>query len=245
MKVSALPLFVALYQLPFVSMSMAQTAPSVMPIQPLSEISSEVHTFIQSSHQSADDLSISVKPLDKRLRLTQCSEPLSAQWASGSRELGRVSVQVHCQSPKPWRLLVQATVTVQGKVWSLARGVRRGEALSRELLVHRSVTLGAANPSLSAAAMPVVDIDPLIGFVFSRQVRAGKVLDERMLKPALLIQKGKVVIIRHRSAGLSLQAKGIALDNAAVQQRVRVRNQSSGKTIDAVAVSKGVVEILN
>ena len=234
-----------------VSVVHAQSGLSKTPIQPLANIEESVIDFLESHHLTeldsgealdANPVNVSVKPLDKRLRLADCAEPLEAQWAPGSRQIGRVTVQVNCSSPKPWRIRVQSTVTMEGSVWKLARGVQRGEVMTADHLIQESVILGKASQSVN---MPVLDIEPWLGYAFSRRIGAGKVLDERMLKPAVLVSKGKAVTIRHKMAGVSLRANGIALENASAQQRVKVRNQTSGRVVNAIAVSRDVVEVLN
>ncbi|MFK8083244.1 MAG: flagellar basal body P-ring formation chaperone FlgA [Granulosicoccus sp.] len=212
--------------------------------QSLESIRSVVESFVISSQPEGQSVTTEVKALDKRLRLVNCQVPLEPTWSNRSRKLGRVMVQVACSSPKPWRVHVQATVTMKGMVWALARGVRRDELLSREVLVRREVTLGANNAAFTSMGTPISDIEPWIGFAFVQRAKEGKVLNDRMLKPAKVLAKGDAVVIRHRSKGLELQTRGVALSDAGAQQQTQVRNSSSGKIIDAVVVSPGIVEIL-
>jgi len=212
--------------------------------QPLESIRSAVESFILSSRSDDQSVSVSVKSLDKRLRLVNCLTPLEPTWSNRSRKLGRVTVQVACESPKPWRVHVQATVTMEGMVWTLVRGVRRGEILSSDVLVRQEVTLGANNAAFTSLGTPIVDIEPWLGFAFAKPVNSGKVLNERMLEPAKVVEKGDAVVIRHRSQGLELQTRGVALSDAGARQLTQVRNTSSGKIIDVLVVSPGIVEIL-
>lgn len=213
-------------------------------VQALDGISDAVELFIISQIHSDQKIDVEVKSLDNRLRLQRCNSELEPSWSQGTRKLGRVTVRVACSGPKPWRVNVQATVTMQSEVWTLARSVDRGELLSADMLVLQEVTLGKNNGVLRSLGVPVTDIEPLLGFEFIQRVSAEKVLNDRMLKPAKLISKGDAVIIRHRSNGLELQTRGIALGDAAAYQQTQVRNSSSGKIVDAVAVSGGIVETL-
>ena len=213
-------------------------------IQPLDSIRQSVEKFILTSQSDGRQVDVQVKTLDKRLRLTYCLADLDTSWSPGSRSLGRVTVQVACSSPRPWRVHVQATVTMQGMVWTLARSMRRGDILNRDVLVQQEVTLGASNTAFTSLGTPIGDIEPWLGFAFTQRVGAGKVLNERMLKPPTLVSKGEAVVIRHLSRGLALQTRGIALSDAGARQQTQVRNSSSGKIIDVVVVAEGIVEIL-
>ena len=214
-------------------------------IQSLDAIAMAVDEFIRSENQlEGREVSVATKPLDRRMRLARCDEPLDAVWSPGSRQLGRVAVQVACTSPKRWRIHVQATITMEGSVWTLARGAKRGEILKPHMLTKKVISLGTQNSALITVGSPITDITPWLGYMFSQRVNTGQVLNERMLEPANLIKKGDIVLITHRSQGLSLQTKGIALKDAAANQQVQVKNSASGKVIDAIAVAEGIVEIL-
>lgn len=220
----------------------AQSSPV---IHSLEAIAATVDEFIQREQLPEQIVSVQVKALDRRLRLAHCMTPLNTAWSPGSRRLGRVTVEVSCTALKSWRMRVQATVTKDGVVWTLKRGVQRGDRLTSDLLVPLNITLGAGNSGFSTLNSPVGDVEPWLGFVFTQRVASGKVLSERMLKMPKLIAKGEAVVIRHRSKGLQLQTRGVALRDAGAQQQTQVRNTASGKTIDVVAVAPGVVEILH
>lgn len=213
--------------------------------QSLEEISQAVRDFVISEQPADSGVQVDVKALDRRLRLTRCDSPLNTFWSPGSRSVGRVTVQVECDGPKPWRVHVQSSVTLEGEVWVLSRSVQRGELLDRDVLARQSVKLGANNAAFTSLGAPIADLTPWIGYSFSQRVRAGKVLNERMLKPANVVKKGEPVLIRIESAGLKLQTKGVALKDAAVGKSIQVKNSMSGKVIDAVVVGKGVVAVLN
>lgn len=229
---------------PGLLVGMTQAAGVVGEVQSLEDIQTAVQEFVLSEQVPGNDATISIKPLDSRLRLSACSVPLLTRWSPGSRSLGRVTVQVACSAPKPWRVHVQATATVEGLVWVLDRGVRRGDVLSRNMLKQQAITIGSNNSSLRSSGYPIVDLENWLGFAFARRVGGGMVLDERMLIPADLVKKGEAVLIVHESAGLQLQTKGTALGAAAQGERVQVRNTSSGKVLDATVVARGLVTIL-
>lgn len=227
--------------LPLGQLSQAQTEL----IQPLAQIEQAVSSFVLEEQSSPDNVSIEVRELDKRLRLSLCNGDLQTQWSAGSRTLGRVTVQVSCVEPISWRVHVQATVTLEGYVWALDKGAQRGDVLSKSMLAKHKIMLGANNAALTALGNPIVDVESWLGYTFSQRISAGKVLTDRMLKRANLVNKGEKVLIRHQSTGLQLQTFGIALKGAASDQRIQVRNNSSGKIIEGVVVARGLVEVLH
>ncbi len=214
-------------------------------VQPLAQIEKAVSTFVLEEQVSQENVSVEIRSLDKRLRLSRCEGGLQTQWSAGSRTLGRVTVQVSCAEPISWRVHVQATVMLEGYVWALERGAQRGDVLSKSILAKQKIMLGANNAALTALGNPIIDVEPWLGYTFSHRISAGKVLTDRMLKRANLVNKGEKVLIRHRATGLQLQTFGTALKSAASDQRIQVRNNSSGKIIEVVVVARGLVEVIH
>ena len=214
-------------------------------IQPLAAIQSVVHDFILAGQMVPEALTADVRPLDNRLRLRRCEDELQAQWSPGSRSLGRVTVQVACSAPVPWRVHVQADVSMEGTVWALQRSVQRGDKLSADLLMKKKVVLGSNNLNLLSTGVPIIDESSWLGYAFVQRVTAGSVLTEKMLKRANLVNKGEKVLIRYHTTGVQLQTTGIALSSAMASQRLQVKNVSSGKIVEAFATGPGLVDVLH
>lgn len=214
-------------------------------LQSLDAMQSTVTEFILSEQLKPESTNVTVSAIDKRLRLKQCAEPVQTDWASGSRRLGRVTVQLSCAGPTPWRVRVQATVTIDGYVWVLLRAVQRGDVLDPALLTREKVVIGQNNAALTVGGIPIIDVSPWVGYTFASRVNGGKILTQKMLKQANLISKGEGVMIRHDSPGLQLQTAGVALEGAMIDQRLQVRNSSSGKIVEAVVVGRGLVRVIH
>jgi flagella basal body P-ring formation protein FlgA len=213
-------------------------------IQSLDDIETSVRGFVISEQADVNGVSVRVNSLDTRLRLAECSDELQVFWSPGSRKYGRVTVQVACEGPKAWRIHVQSSVTYEGNVWVLGRGVRRGEILVQEDLEQKVVTVGGNDHTFRNVGDPVKNLDRWLGYAFSKRVTAGSVLDETMLVPAKIVRKGESVLIVYETVGLLLQTKGVALSEGAKGGPVQVRNTSSGKTVDAIVLARGLVQLL-
>ena len=63
------------------------------------------------------------------------------------------------------------------------------------------------------------------------------------LDAALLIHRGQSVTLAARAGGFEVRAPGLAMADAAAEQRVRVRNLNSLKIVEGVADTEGVVRV--
>ena len=72
-----------------------------------------------------DNVKVQVRPLDERLRLPDCEQPLDTFMPPGAPSLGAVNVGVRCASSQPWTIYVRAHISAQRAVPVLARPLAR------------------------------------------------------------------------------------------------------------------------
>lgn len=123
-----------------------------------------------------------------------------------------------------------------GQVLVLARDVPRGGVITDGDLAWQ-----AANPS-----RPVrngVDPDAAVGMEARRLLKAGQPLQAADLKAAAVIRKGDPVTLIYATAGVKLTVDGVAQNEAAKGEAVRVLNSYSRRTIEAVANAPGEARV--
>jgi flagella basal body P-ring formation protein FlgA len=77
-----------------------------------------------------------------------------------------------------------------------------------------------------------------------RPLAAGAVLTPAMLTDVPLVTRGQQVTLEVGADTMNIRMAGEALDEAALGQRVRVRNLSSERVVEGVVRSAQVVEVL-
>ena len=178
-----------------------------------------------------------VGPLDERLRLSRCAEDLSAQAAPGTALRDRLLVQVSCAAPSPWRTYVPARIAGVGRAVALKRPMLGGQLLTDADLV--TVEGDAARFPLGYYQDPA----EVTGATLRRATAGGVVLSNQMLQAAGGIARGQAVTLLADADGVAVRMGGRALSDGAVNQRVKVRNDSSGRIVEGIARSQQVVEI--
>jgi flagella basal body P-ring formation protein FlgA len=175
--------------------------------------------------------------LDSRLRLAACSSPLAVDGALPRGTQARVMVRVACKGNVYWSLNVPVDLHHQADVLVMRRAVGRGENIAAgDVLVQSRVLPGLTSPYVSRPA-------DLAGRLTRRPIPAGTAVSADALDAALLIHRGQSVVLAARAGGLEVRAPGVALADAAAEQRVRVRNLNSLKVIEGVADTEGVVRV--
>ena len=125
--------------------------------------------------------------------------------------------------------------TLAADVLVLAHAVPPGQALAESdvTLEHRDIS---ATPDAVSSLDRVADLAP------RASLRAGEVLQQRLLQALPLVHRGDAVRIVARHDGVEVEAGGEALDEGARGATVRVRNSNSGRVISARVIEAGVVE---
>ncbi|MET0518964.1 MAG: flagellar basal body P-ring formation chaperone FlgA [Burkholderiaceae bacterium] len=129
----------------------------------------------------------------------------------------------------------------------LLRGQLQATVLVAAAAVPAGRALGAADVELQPrdiSNLPDVlsDSQALEGLSPRSSLRAGQVLQKRLLQAALLVRRGERVRIIADNGGIQVEAPGEALDAGARDAQIRVRNSSSGRIITARVRAPGQVE---
>jgi len=207
-------------------------------IHPLKEIRQRVEQFLAAAHADAENPPrIEVGSLDRRLRLAACAEPLEASLPKGYTAMGRTTVAVRCNRPKPWTLYVQATVSRFEAVVTAARTLPRGTRLAADDLRFRERNLS------DLISGYFTEKEAITGQIVTRTIRAGAPLSPNLLEAPSVVRRGERVAILAREGGLEVRMSGRALEDGAKGELIRVKNRSSGREVEAVVVEPGVVQV--
>ncbi|MFK8047121.1 MAG: flagellar basal body P-ring formation chaperone FlgA [Halioglobus sp.] len=214
-------------------------ASGAQPYQSLDSIVAAAATASESraNKEGYDNVSVEVRPLDKRLRLRQCQQALATFAPQATQVLGSVSMGIRCSDANPWTIYVRTQVTAQRSVPVLTR------ALPRYALIGPEDIKLVERPLQSAANGLVYDPTQLIGKELTRQLDAGATIRVNQLRSPNAIKRGQQVTIVSGLKGLEVRNQGKAMKDAVEGARVTVTNLSSGKNIEGIARSDGTVSV--
>jgi flagella basal body P-ring formation protein FlgA len=117
----------------------------------------------------------------------------------------------------------------------LVRDITRGEVITANDVELQAQPAGRTLRS--------VDMDTAIGTEARRTLKAGQPVQASDIKAASVIRKGDPVAIVYTAPGVRLSVDGVAQNEAAMGQPVRVLNSYSKRSIDAVAIGHGEASV--
>ncbi|MGM0769891.1 MAG: flagellar basal body P-ring formation chaperone FlgA [Pseudomonadota bacterium] len=175
--------------------------------------------------------------LDSRLALATCDKPLAVSFSGDPWKTTQPTLQVACSGERPWRMFLNATVTIVGDGMVAARPLARGERLTGGLIKAESVTVNATRRGV------ITDPDQLLGMEMRRGVNAGTLMTPDLLTAPAAVVRGDHVIITARRGSFAVNSRGKAMADASVGDQVLVENLSSARTVKARVTAPGQVEI--
>ncbi|MGE0623952.1 MAG: flagellar basal body P-ring formation chaperone FlgA [Pseudomonadales bacterium] len=208
--------------------------------QPLASIAATAEAHARSSLGGGGAVRVEsqVKALDNRLKLARCDQPLQAFSPPGTEMRQNVVVGVRCRGSNPWQIYVPVRISAVRSVLVTSRPLARGAILSARDVRTEQVDVSALRTAY------LTDAAQLQGKVLKRPLPEGRVLTMDALNDEEVIRRGQRVTLMVTQDGFRVQMAGTALMDGAVNERIRVENHSSRRTVEGIVRSAKLVEVI-
>lgn len=208
-------------------------------LQPPEALRSIALTFLEQQTANAKDqnIEISIARLDRRLRLSKCENVPSAFLAPGAKLQGKLSIGLRCSGKKPWTVYISAHIKRFADIITAAHPLPRGTQISASDLLSTRQDISKLRSGY------FIKNKNIIGKILKRSMSAGQVFSVKNVKPPLLVHRGDDVVILASVGGLQVRVKGKALQDAALGERVPVRNKQSKRVVQGTAIKYGVISV--
>ena len=181
---------------------------------------------------------VSTEPLDTRLQLDACSEPLRALVSEQAQPRSRMTVPVQCPQPGGWIVRVPIQLQVFRQVLVSSRALLRGDGIG-------AADVHVEERDVTRLGYGYLDnLEQIAGRTLSRALARGSVLSPGSLGGRRMVRAGDHVQVLAQLEGIQVRAEGVALGSGDNGARLRVRNAASGRVIDAMVSAPGVVVAL-
>ncbi|MGP6378730.1 flagellar basal body P-ring formation chaperone FlgA [Yersinia bercovieri] len=203
------------------------------------------------AHQAvAADLSAQVNQLfqqqypDKESRVNVIIKTPQSQWPqcempeitlpTNARPWGNISLSVRCDGV---RRFIQTQVQVSGRYVVATRQLAAGAKITAQDVEMKQGRLDTLPPGA------LLEPHFAQGAVSLRQINAGQPLTRNMLRRLWIIKSGQDVKVLAQGEGFNVNSYGKAMNNAAIQDNLRVR-MASGQIVSGVVGEDGTIRIM-
>ncbi|MFC4764359.1 flagellar basal body P-ring formation chaperone FlgA [Dyella koreensis] len=191
----------------------------------------------QHFEQAGDRVVVQADALSERVQPPACPQAWQASLPDNARPAPRLSVELRCPSTGS-RMQIPVRLQLFRNVLVTTRPLQRGDGIT-------ATDVHAEERDITRLGYGYIDqLDQVSGRLLSRPLGAGSVLTPGALGGRQAVRAGDRVQLIARLDGIEVRTSGVALGGGDTGARLRVRNDSSGRTIDATVRDAGVVEAL-
>ncbi len=144
-------------------------------------------------------------------------------------------------SIKNSKIISTGFLQVKVRVWAMMpvskRYILKGERIKNSDFQHELRELTSSNWRF------VRSEKLLVSKIARYSIREGEVLREELLSSPYLVRRGERVYVYVKFKGIKVVLSGISLDDGRLGERVRVKNEKSGKILYGIVSSKRRVEV--
>lgn len=153
------------------------------------------------------------------------------------RPWGRIPYLIQCPDHPGWQTRARVMVRVRLPVWVAAEPLSREQELAAARIELQAMDIGRLHRGFVSGPRPGQQR-------LLRDLPAGEPLYPALLAPAWQVRRGEAVVIEAVGESFTISTRGLALDNGAERELVRVRNGDSGQEIQARVVGANRVRTL-
>ena len=191
--------------------------------------------LIAQAFAGQTQVTVEARGVDERIKLPACAAPLQARNERPLRN-GQGTVTVACEAESAWKLFVPVRAVHNVEVVVAAHSLARGERLSR---AHLRLELRS---SATLPATYLTRMEDAVGLSVQRTIPAGTVLVPGAVNRPRLVQRGSLVTLIAGRSGVIVKSEGVALEDATLNQRVRVKTRA-GRVVEGIVDATGQVRV--
>ncbi|CFW64416.1 flagellar basal body P-ring biosynthesis protein FlgA [Yersinia enterocolitica] len=196
------------------------------------DLSVQVNQFFQQQYPDKES-QVKVVIKTPQNQWPQCDMP-EITLPANARPWGNISLSVRCDGV---RRFIQTQVQVSGHYAVAAPPLAAGEKMTLQDIKMKQGRLDTLPPGA------LLEPNFAQGAVSLRQINAGQPLTRNMLRRLWIIKAGQDVQVLALGEGFNVNSNGKAMNNAAIQDNVRVR-MASGQIVNGTVADDGTVHIL-
>jgi flagella basal body P-ring formation protein FlgA len=241
------------------ALAQAGKVPSAPPVAPSATAASatspkekmllQVRQWV-GQNQNTEPAKVEIAPIDPRVNVLECPQPLLIDLPFASRE----SVRVRCAQPA-WQIYLQVQTTARAApaataaqaAQAAAAPVSRTTVITRHL-IQRGTQLQPA--MLEEVSRPTQGLDPqavsslqdLIYGEAARDLPAGQVVRSNDIRRAVLVKQGQSALMSvGQGKGFEITIRVEAMQDGRMGEQIRLKNTESGRLLTGTVTGPNAV----
>lgn len=192
---------------------------------------------LSKAQERFDSPQVAMGTLDSRLRLKACDTRLEAFNKLVGTGIGNQTVGVKCNSPVAWTVYVPVKVKVFKAVVVASKPLPAHQLITASDVKLQQLDIGSLRQGY------INNIRQIIGQQLKYPIALGTVIKPKSVQAQKLVHRGEHIMLVASAGKMEVRMSGMALSDASLGQRVRVKNTSSKRVVEGVVDAPGIVKI--
>lgn len=203
------------------------------------KIEAHVHKELSEIYKGGE-LSVSAQKIDERLHLKACPDSkIEVFNPYKTAIISTTTMAISChKKASHWTLYVPIKVSFKKEVLVASKTLHKGKILHKSDLIKLKIDISQLKQGYFTKSKY------LIGKVAKQNIGEGTALTPQNIQEAILIHKGEQITIQAINDMINISMNGIALNNGALGEVIKVQNLNSKKVIDAEVSSSKTVRVV-
>jgi flagella basal body P-ring formation protein FlgA len=197
-----------------------------------SVLENQIAALLNADQRSSVIRNVTVLTPPKQL-VGLCTAPRLTISGNNLRIAGNRSVIAQCGKQKKF---IQVNIQAEGTWWAASRALKAGSLIQAGDITTQSGAMTRLPPGV------ILNVEDIVGRVTTRAINTGQPIVETHLRKSWKILVGQEVDLLTTGAGFVIRTRGKALDNAALDEALRVKTKS-GQIVTGKVTSEGKVSI--
>jgi flagella basal body P-ring formation protein FlgA len=196
--------------------------------------------------QNTTPAQVEIAPLDGRVQVQACPQPLQMDLPFASRE----TVRVRCAQP-PWQLYLRLQAGSGGPaevIPAVAESTATRQTVVARHLVQRGTRLQPGMleevtlPAQGMDANAVASLQDLLHGEVVRDIPAGQVLRSNDIRRSILVKQGQsALMVVGQNSGFQITVRVEALQDGRMGEQIRLKNPDSGRLLTGTVTGPNAV----
>lgn len=209
------------------------------PLESIDTINALAKSFIEKNTplDPGDRMEVHLGQAANNLQLTRCSEAIDVSVPANSSEQPS-TLTMRCTGPEAWQVYVPVSTVIFTKVVVTRQPIPSNEKIEQNMLTTAEMD---KNQLFLGYYKEMKDV---VGLVSTNGIASGSVINKRNATQPILIKRNQGVSIVAIKGSIMVRADGIAREDGALNNSIKVFNPSSKRVLDAIVINSSTVQVL-
>lgn len=196
-----------------------------------------IEKVLREQYGENSDIQVSAGHVDQRLRLNACQTTPRTDVDFGQIGQKNMMVKISCEAPLHWAIRIPIHVEHFNHIIVTQKRIAKDAIITEDDLTMLRKDITQLPPGYYD------NMNEIVGQVAKNEIQYGVVIKSNMVKQKILVKRGSLIKILVKGPGITVESNGVAQNDGAKNELIKVKNAKSNKIIEGTVEEYGIVAV--